>query len=233
MHCCATPEFSERCSFSPKCAARAPRANPEFWKSMLPLESSQKNGGWMASNRRVIRGKFELLLLLLLRLLRILLGQIRLRRVRRDARTRLLIAREERHERRNFKRHFLARRKQRHGLGLHQLDMIVPGVELDASAHGKRRDLVNLVGIQGWRRAQKSRAQVHSIPEVWVDQSRQVLRLRIKLLQEQAGRSQFVFVRRILQQLQSLFVGHLHLRGAVLETKSETMLRWSSRSSCR
>jgi hypothetical protein len=51
---------------------------------------------------------FGSLLLLLLRLL-ILLRQIRLRRIGRHAGTGLLIASQEWHKRRDFKRHFLAR----------------------------------------------------------------------------------------------------------------------------
>src|SRR5580700_3230527 len=71
-------------------------------------------------------GELNLLLLLLLLLLRILLSQVCLGRVSRDARTRFLITRQERHERRNFERHLLARRKQRYGLSLYQLHMVVP-----------------------------------------------------------------------------------------------------------
>jgi hypothetical protein len=58
----------------------------------------------------------DLKTLLLRLLLLIFLRQIRLRWISRDRRTGLLIPRQERHERRNFKGHLLPRRKQSHGL---------------------------------------------------------------------------------------------------------------------
>src|SRR5271156_690577 len=111
------------------------------------LKAKKPAVGWPPTTG-LPREKFRLLLLLLLRGLRIFFRQVRLRRVRRDARSWLLVARQEGHERRHFERHLLACRKQRNRFRLHQLDVIVPRVELDARAHRKCGYLINLRGIQ-------------------------------------------------------------------------------------
>ena len=50
-----------------------------------------------------------------------------------------------------------------------------------------------------------------------IDQSAAILRLRVQLLQEQAGSAELVLVRRILEQFERLLVRQLHLVGTVAE----------------
>src|SRR4029077_10499063 len=64
----------------------------------------------------------------------------------RSART---VARQTRKERRNFKRHLVTRRSDGDRSRLHHLDLIGPGIDLDASAQRQGRDLIELAHIQG------------------------------------------------------------------------------------
>ena len=87
-------------------------------------------------------------------------------------RTGLLIASQERHERRDFKRHLLASGKQRNGLGLQQFHVVGPRIELDASAERKSGDLIELVGLQLRRRADQLGVTTIRVAQVRIDQSR-------------------------------------------------------------
>src|SRR5277367_3994039 len=93
------------------------------------------------------RTKTILLLLMLLLHLRVFLSHVSFCRIDRQAGAGFLIARQERHERRHFERQLLPCGKQRDRFGLQQLDVIIPGVELQPRADWQSRDLIDLLGI--------------------------------------------------------------------------------------
>src|SRR5207302_1907929 len=62
---------------------------------------------------------------------------------------------------RHFQRHLAARRSDGHRRGLDQFRMVIPGVELDASAQRQGRDLVQLVGIEGRSRVHQHHHTIH------------------------------------------------------------------------
>ncbi len=82
---------------------------------------------------------------------------------------------------------------------------------------GSAADLIDLRRIEIRSRTDQLRGEEHSVAQVRVDQSRQILRLRVQLLQEKSGVAELVLVGRILEQLERFVAGHLHLFGTVLE----------------
>ena len=124
----------------------------------------------------------NLLRLLLARRLRLLLRDVGLYRLSVHAGSGLLIAREERHKRRQLEGHFLARRKQRYRLGLDQFQAVGPRIELDARSDRQCRNLVDFVRLQSRSRVREARTQRDTVAKVRVDERRKVLLLGAQLL---------------------------------------------------
>ena len=133
--------------------------------------------------------------------------------------------RQVREEGSDFELHLLACRGQSDRLGFGKFYLIAPRIDLDAAAQGQSGDLIQALLVKLRRSRQQSRH-----PQTLAARQGRCPRWgRIKLgrsgarslqrLQEQSGIAQFVFVRRVLQQFQSLGVGGFFIR----------RMRWKSR----
>src|ERR1700679_460919 len=145
------------------------RSAPSFAHLRLNISTTppKKNGGWNEYSRRTSEERRNLLLLLLY--LRVFLGDVSFRRIHRQASSGLLVARQERHERRDFERHLLPCGKQRDRFGLHQFHVIAPGVEFQPRANRQCRDLIDLLGVKIHRRGTQRIAQGDFISESRID----------------------------------------------------------------
>src|SRR6185436_16718833 len=136
-------------------------------------------------------------------------------RVRRSRRSRAApVAGKPREKWSHFKRHLVPGRGNCHRRSLDQLDIVIPGVELYASAQRQRRNLVQFVGLQGRRRGHQLRHSFHSasgvgktVSQVGRQQGGKRWTSLSQLTQEQPCGIQLLCIRRVLQQVDRFLVG--------------------------
>src|SRR5208337_1629911 len=103
---------------------------------------------------------------------------------------------------RHLERHFVARRSEGRRRGLDQFRMVVPGVELDASAQRQGSDLVQFIGIEGRSRVHQHNHAIdgaftvgEAIPQMGSEQRGKRPAPNPQLAQEEAGGTQLLGVR--------------------------------------
>ena len=120
---------------------------------------------------------------------------------------------QTREEGRDFERHLVTRRGDSDRSRLHHFRLVVPGIDLHASAQGQSSDLIELSIVE--RRAQRSQGGQaidcsrfrQWVAEVRGEQRLQLRSLLLQCLQEQAHVIELLCVGRVLKKIDSLLVG--------------------------
>src|SRR5205823_5098671 len=130
----------------------------------------------------------------------------------------LPLAREIKHKRSKLKGPFFGFSQNARWFGLKHPQLVVPRIDLDASAERQSRNPVSRGRLRfrgrrlrGGHRRNNRQACGDSVPQVWADQVWDFLRTGFERLEEQLRRAGLLLVRRTVEQFVALLLGGLFL----------------------
>src|SRR5260370_4976912 len=111
------------------------------------------------------------------------------------------------HERGDLERHLLTFRHRADGLALDEVQLIVPGIYLYASADRQRRDYLRVLLLIDRRRGLEISHDRHAVAEVRANQVRNFLPAAPERREEKACVAELGLIGRIIQELDRFRVG--------------------------